>query len=101
LRFHFKEAGADAKLIQLGPLGVAYHCRHPKSTVPVARITAHVTVSGLVRNKFLETSLLETSLLETSLLETSLLETSLLETSMLETSMLETSLLETSLFQAN
>jgi hypothetical protein len=35
LRFHVEEAGADAKLIQHGPLGVAYHCRHPISTVPV------------------------------------------------------------------
>jgi hypothetical protein len=31
---------ADAKLIQHGPLGVAYHRRHQISTVPVARITA-------------------------------------------------------------
>ncbi len=46
LRFHFKEAGADAKLIQHGPLGVAYHRRHPISTVPVARMTAHATVPG-------------------------------------------------------
>jgi hypothetical protein len=46
LRFHVKEAGADAKLIQHGPLGVAYHRRHPISTVPVARITAHATVPG-------------------------------------------------------
>jgi hypothetical protein len=44
LRFHVKQAGADAKLIQHGPLGVAYHRRHPISTVPVARITAHATV---------------------------------------------------------
>jgi hypothetical protein len=48
LRFHVKQAGADAKLIQHGPLGVAYHRRHPISTVPVARITAHATVPGLV-----------------------------------------------------
>ncbi len=48
LRFHVKEAGADAKLTQHGPLGVAYHRRHPISTVPVARITAHATVPGLV-----------------------------------------------------
>ncbi len=48
LRFHVEEAGADAKLIQQGPLGVAYHCRHPISTVPVARITAHSTVPGLL-----------------------------------------------------
>ncbi len=41
LRFHVEEAGADAKH---GPLGVAYHRRHPISTVPVARITAHATV---------------------------------------------------------
>ncbi len=46
LRFHVKEAGADAKLIQHGPLEVAYHRRHPISTVPVARITAHATVPG-------------------------------------------------------
>ncbi len=26
LGFHVKQAGADAKLIQRGPLGVAYHC---------------------------------------------------------------------------
>ncbi len=43
LRFHVEEAGADAKLIQNGPVGVAYHCRHPISTVPVARITAHAS----------------------------------------------------------
>ncbi len=47
LRFHFGEAGADAKLIQHGPLGVAYHRRHPISTIPVARITAHATMPGL------------------------------------------------------
>jgi hypothetical protein len=29
LRFHVKEAGADAKLTQHGPLGAAYHRRHP------------------------------------------------------------------------
>jgi hypothetical protein len=46
LRFHVEEAGADAKLIQNGPVGVAYHCRHPISTLPVARITAHATVPG-------------------------------------------------------
>jgi hypothetical protein len=46
LRFHVEEAGADAKLIQHGPLGVAYHRRHSISTVPVARITAHATVPG-------------------------------------------------------
>ncbi len=46
LGFHVKQAGADAKLIQHGPLGVAYHRRHPISTVPVARITAHATVPG-------------------------------------------------------
>ncbi len=46
LRFHVEEAGADAKLNQHGPLGVAYHCRHPISTVPVASITAHATVPG-------------------------------------------------------
>jgi hypothetical protein len=46
LRFHVKQAGADAKLIQHGPLGVAYHRRHPISTAPVARITAHATVPG-------------------------------------------------------
>ncbi len=39
LRFHAEEAVADAKLNQHGPLGVAYHRRHPISTVPVARIT--------------------------------------------------------------
>jgi hypothetical protein len=50
LRFHVGEAGADAKLIQHGPLGVAYHHRHPISTIPVARITAHATVPGLERN---------------------------------------------------
>jgi hypothetical protein len=47
LKFHVGEAGADAKLIQHGPLGVAYHRRHPISTVPVARITAHATEPGL------------------------------------------------------
>jgi hypothetical protein len=46
LRFHVEEAGADAKLNHHGPLGVAYHRRHPISTVPVARITAHATVPG-------------------------------------------------------
>ncbi len=50
LRFHVKQAGADAKLIQHGPLGVTYHRRHPISTVPVARITAHATVPS---NKYL------------------------------------------------
>jgi hypothetical protein len=40
LRFYVKEAGADAKLIQHGPLGVAYHCGHPISTIPVTRIAA-------------------------------------------------------------
>jgi hypothetical protein len=39
LRVHVEEAGADAKLIQVGALGVAYNCRHPISTVPVTRIT--------------------------------------------------------------
>ncbi len=47
LRFHVEEAGADAKLIQHGPQGVAYHRRHPISTIPVARITAHASVPGL------------------------------------------------------
>ena len=42
----FISMGADAKLNQHGPLGVAYHRRHPISTVPVARITAHATVPG-------------------------------------------------------
>ena len=46
LRFHVGEAGADANVIQHGPLGVAYHRRHPISTVAVARITAHATVPG-------------------------------------------------------
>ncbi len=46
LRFHVKQAGADAKLIQHGPLGFAYHRRDPISTVPVARITAHAKVPG-------------------------------------------------------
>jgi hypothetical protein len=44
LRFHVEEAGADAKLIQHGPQGVAYHCRHPIPTVSVATITAHAMV---------------------------------------------------------
>jgi hypothetical protein len=44
LRFRVGEAGADAKLIQGGPLEVAYHRRHPISTIPVARITAHAPV---------------------------------------------------------
>jgi hypothetical protein len=48
LRFHVGKAGADAKLIQHGPIGVVYHRRHPISTVSVARITAHATVPGLV-----------------------------------------------------
>jgi hypothetical protein len=46
LGFNVKQAGADAKLIQHGALGVAYHFRHLISTVPVARITAHTTVPG-------------------------------------------------------
>jgi hypothetical protein len=46
LSFHVEEAGADAKLIQLVPLWVACHCRHPITTVPVARITAHPMVPG-------------------------------------------------------
>jgi len=44
--FHIKQAGADAKLIQHGPLGVAYHCRHPISTIPVTGITALARVPG-------------------------------------------------------
>ncbi len=48
LRFHVVEVGADAKLIQHGPLGVAYYHRHPISGVPVERITAHTTVPGFV-----------------------------------------------------
>jgi hypothetical protein len=52
MRFHVGEAGADAKLIQHGPLGVAYHCRHPISTVTVARITTHATVPGLVNESY-------------------------------------------------
>jgi hypothetical protein len=44
LRFHVKEAGADAKLMQHGPLGNAYHHRHPISTFTVARITTHTMV---------------------------------------------------------
>ncbi len=48
LRFHVKEAGADAKLIQHGRLGVAYHHRHPISAIPVASITAHATVPGFI-----------------------------------------------------
>jgi hypothetical protein len=46
LRFHVEEAGADAKLIQHGPLGIAYHCRYPICTMPVAKIIAHATVHG-------------------------------------------------------
>ncbi len=46
LGFHVKQAGADAKLIQHGPLRVAYLRRHPICTVPVARITAHATMPG-------------------------------------------------------
>jgi hypothetical protein len=48
LGFHVKQAGADAKLNQHGPLGFAYHRRHPISTIPVARITAHATVPGSI-----------------------------------------------------
>ncbi len=48
LRFHVEEAGADAKHNQHGPLGVAYH--RIISTVPVARITAHATVPGIINN---------------------------------------------------
>ncbi len=47
MRFYVEEAGADAKLNQHGPLGVTYHCRHPISTVLVARITAQTTVPGI------------------------------------------------------
>jgi hypothetical protein len=52
LRFHVEEAGADAKLNQHGPLGVAYHRRHPISTIPVARITAHATVPRLKQKTY-------------------------------------------------
>ena len=52
LRFHVKEAGADAKLIQHRPLGVAYHRKHPIPTVPVARITAHAMVPGFLKLLF-------------------------------------------------
>jgi hypothetical protein len=41
LRFHVEEAGADAKLIQHGPLGDTYHHRHPISTVPIPRLREH------------------------------------------------------------
>ncbi len=54
MRFHVKQAGAHAKLIKHGPLGVAYLRRHPISTVPVARITAHDMVAG--ENCFLSVS---------------------------------------------
>jgi hypothetical protein len=47
LRFHIKQAGANAKLIKHMPLGVAYHHRHPISTIPVTMITADTTVPGL------------------------------------------------------
>jgi hypothetical protein len=47
LRFNGGETSADAKLIQHGPLEVAYHRRHPISTIPVARNTAHATAPGL------------------------------------------------------
>ena len=57
LGFHVKQAGADAKLIQHGPLGVAYHRRHPISTVAVARITAHATVPGFYLSLFISLSL--------------------------------------------
>jgi hypothetical protein len=46
LRFHVREAGADAKFNQHGPLGAAYHRMHLISTVPVASIKAHATVPG-------------------------------------------------------
>jgi hypothetical protein len=49
LRFHVEEAGADAKLIQHGPLGVAYHQRHPIFTIPVARITVQAAVPVLIQ----------------------------------------------------
>jgi hypothetical protein len=53
LKFHVKEAGAGAKLIQHGFPRVAYHHRHPISTIPVARITAHATAPGTCkRNTF-------------------------------------------------
>ncbi len=38
-----EEAGAGAKLIQHGPLGATYHCRHLIFTLPVARVTVHAT----------------------------------------------------------
>jgi hypothetical protein len=56
LRFHVGEAGADAKLIQHVPLGVAYHRRHPISTIPVARITAHTPVPGHTPSSILQMS---------------------------------------------
>ncbi len=59
LRFHIGEVGADAKLIQHGPLGVAYH-RHPISAVPVARITAHAMVPGFRKLKFRENTFSKT-----------------------------------------
>jgi hypothetical protein len=43
LRFHVE----DAKINQHGPQGVVYHRRHPISTIPNARVTAHATVPGL------------------------------------------------------
>jgi hypothetical protein len=46
LRFHVKEAGANAKLIHNGLLGVAYDCRHPICTIPAPWITAHTPVPG-------------------------------------------------------
>jgi hypothetical protein len=53
LKFHVKEAGAGAKLIQHGPLVVAYHHRHPILTIPVAKIKAHATAPGTCkRNTF-------------------------------------------------
>ncbi len=51
-RFHVKEASADAELIQHVPLRIAYHCRHPISTIPVARITANATVPSLKHTDF-------------------------------------------------
>jgi hypothetical protein len=47
LKFHVEEAGANAKLIQQGPIGVSYYCRHPISTSPVESITARTMVPVL------------------------------------------------------
>ena len=55
LRFHVEQAGADGRLIQHEPLGVAYNHGHPISIILFARITAHARVLGLSESSFIYT----------------------------------------------